>query len=153
MSSRIISLTTTLIPILIIGIGMNVYNSAKSTIDESVSNMQQSEISAFNSTFEGYEGTQTGSQTKALIGDLIVNASTYEDEVSKIPGVTIVDKINKEGDSIEDAKKPEESDDVEEYKNNLTEIRNKLEDKHTYNIELEYEDELVNEIKISYENY
>ena len=151
MSSRIISLTTTLIPVIIIG--MSVYNSAKSTIDDSLTNMQQSEVTAFNSTFEVYEGTQTGSQTKALIGDLLVNSSTYEDEVSKIPEVTIVDKINKEGDSIEDAKKPKNSDYVETYKNNLTEMRNKLENKHTYNIELDYEDELVSEIKISYENY
>lgn len=152
MGSRIISLTATLIPIVLISTSMFVYNSAKSTIDDSVTRMSQSETKAFNSMYESYEGTQNGAQVKVLVGELITNADTYEDEVSKIPELTVIDKVNKDGDDVQNAEKPQRTSDIEEYKENLVEIRNKIESKHTYNIELEYEDELVSEIKISYES-
>ena len=82
-----------LLCILIIAIGMFIYNSAQSTITDSLTSMSTQEIDAFNNQFVSYEGAQTGSNIKALMGRLIGNADTYRDEPAKIPGVSI-DKIN-----------------------------------------------------------
>ena len=78
-----------ILSILIIAIGMYIYNSASSTITSSVSSMSTQEKDAFNNQFTAYENAQTGSKVKALIGVLIANSNTYEDEVAKIPTLTI----------------------------------------------------------------
>ena len=54
-----------LLCILIIAIGMFIYNSAQSTITESMNSMSTQEIEAFNNQFSGYEGVQSGSNIKA----------------------------------------------------------------------------------------
>lgn len=74
-----------LLCILIIAIGMFIYNSAQSTITDSLTSMSTQEIDAFNNQFVSYEGSQTGSNIKALMGRLIGNADTYRDEPAKIP--------------------------------------------------------------------
>ena len=69
-----------LLSILIIAIGMYIYTSAQAQVNNSLTNMNTSEIEGFNSTFSSYEGVQTGSSCKALIGRLISNANTYKEE-------------------------------------------------------------------------
>ena len=54
-----------LLSIAIIGVGMYVFTSVSDTIKKA-SNMSDQEIDAYNSTFEDYEGVQSGSQAKAL---------------------------------------------------------------------------------------
>ena len=83
-----------LLSILIIAIGMYVYSSAQSTINSSLTQMSSSEKGAFNSTFTGYQGNQTGSQVKALIGDLLTNASTYAEEQAKIVNFDVIDWVS-----------------------------------------------------------
>ena len=78
-----------LLCILIIAIGMFIYNSAQSTITESLNSMSTQEIEAFNNQFSTYEGLQDGTQLKSLMVKLIANADTYKDENTKIPGVII----------------------------------------------------------------
>lgn len=77
-----------LLSILIIAIGMYIYTSAQANVNNSLTNMETSEIEGFNSTFSSYEGVQTGSSCKALIGRLISNAKTYKEEPAKIPSVS-----------------------------------------------------------------
>ena len=77
-----------LLSILIIAIGMYIYTSAQANVNNSLTNMNTSEIEGFNSTFSSYEGVQTGSSCKALIGRLISNAKTYKEEPAKIPSVS-----------------------------------------------------------------
>jgi hypothetical protein len=77
-----------LLSILIIAIGMYIYTSAQAQVNNSLTNMNTSEIEGFNSTFSSYDGVQTGSSCKALIGRLISNANTYKEEPAKIPSVS-----------------------------------------------------------------
>ncbi len=84
-----------LIAILLIAIGMMVFNSANSTIKTATSNMSQQDKTAFNQQFSVYEGTKSGSVTKQLIELIATNNSV--DENSKITvsggaGVTVTDK-------------------------------------------------------------
>ena len=77
-----------LLAILIIAIGMYIYNSASATITDSLTNMSTQEIEAFNNQFESYKGQQTGSQISSLAGRIIANSKTYKDESDKVPAVT-----------------------------------------------------------------
>lgn len=54
-----------LLSILLIGLGMYVYTQASGIMNRT--NMDATEINAYNSQFEAYEGTQSGSQVRALL--------------------------------------------------------------------------------------
>lgn len=153
MNSRIISMALILPMVAVISTGMYIYNSSKSSINDSISQMEEVEIENFNKEFSAYEGKQTGSQVKSLLSRLITNANTYEDDLDKIPSLKIIDKINAEEAEVEDATNPTTTDEIEEYVSNLGKIRASVESKHTYNIELKYSlDGYINEIDLIYED-
>ncbi len=66
-----------LLSILIIGLGMGVYNSSKTAMGGA--NLDATELRAHNSQFTAYEGRQKGSEVKALFGAIQNNNTTYED--------------------------------------------------------------------------
>ncbi len=130
-----------LLSILIIAIGMSIYNSASSTINDSVGAMSTQEKDAFNNQFTSYEGAQTGSKVKALIGVLIANSNTYMDEVAKIPKVTVDDQMtvkNSDAASVKEAARPKSASSTDDYVANIGKIRNAAEEKHTYWVEMVY---------------
>ena len=57
-----------LLSILLIGLGMFVYQQAEGAMGKV--NMDPQKVAAYNSEFLRYEGTQTGSQTKALLNTI-----------------------------------------------------------------------------------
>lgn len=65
-----------LIAIMIIGIGMMIYQSASGTINDAMGSVDQIAIDTFNGDLIGYEGTQKGTQVKALITKVITLNST-----------------------------------------------------------------------------
>lgn len=139
-----------LLSILIIAIGMYVYNNAQSTINESLTSMSESEKNAFNSKFIGYEGAATGSQLKALIGDLVTSSSTYAEEPAKIVSFCIDNtKASTTGNNIA---KPKNANSTDNYVTDLGKIRNQIENKHTYWVELVYDAKsgLVHTINVTY---
>ena len=135
-SKALIIACAILLSILIIAIGMYVYSSAQSTINSSLTQMSSSEKGAFNSTFTGYQGNQTGSQVKALIGDLLTNASTYAEEQAKIVNFDVIDWVSSKNQSPASAKQPEKENDTQAYCDSLNAIRNGIENKHTYFVEV-----------------
>lgn len=140
-----------LLCILIIAIGMFIYNSAQSTITDSMTSLSTQEIDAFNNQFTSYEGSQTGSQIKALMGRLIGNADTYRDEPTKLPGVFVnqVNNTNMTGSCtvpVPAAGQPAD------YITGLGTIRNRVETKHEYYVEFNFQDNgLIDFITISYD--
>ena len=58
-----------LISILLISLGIVIYNSAKDAA--STDQMDDFQVSAFNSKFTQYEGKKSGSQVKSLIDDVL----------------------------------------------------------------------------------
>ncbi len=146
-----------LLAILIIAIGMFIYNSAQSTVNDSMTSLSTQEIDAFNNQFISYEGQQTGSNVKALIGRLVANANTYKEEAGKIPTVQVTDKVDFK-DSVEKAKlkaevnHPASEDKVKTYNENLGSIRNKIEAKHPYWVEFVYgASSIISEVLITYD--
>ena len=143
-----------LLAILIIAIGMYIYNSAQSNITGALENMSTQEIEAFNNQFEGYKGQQTGSQVSALIGRLIANANTYRDEPLKVPAVQIKGKVSNSCVSCmaNSTTNHANAGNQQPYISNLAKIKNIVENKHTYTISFEYHDTgVINKIIIAYD--
>lgn len=155
-----------LLSILIIAIGMFIYNSAQSTINNSMQSMSTQEVQAFNNEFMSFEGKQTGSNIKAMIGTLIANANTYRDEPAKIPGL-VFDKINNTkkvsdnkatvaatiafNDSGALVKIPPASQPAN-YVSALNVIRNYVEPKHQYWVTITNQDNgIIDAILVTYE--
>ena len=79
-----------LLAILLISLGIMIFNQAQDTVNNS--GMSQAEITAFNNKFLKYEGTQKGSVVKSLINEVLsTNQTLSESEKVK---VTVVKKGN-----------------------------------------------------------
>lgn len=141
-----------LLCILIIAIGMFIFNSASSTITDSMTSLSTQEIDAFNNQFTSYEGRQTGSNVKALMGRLIGNADTYRDEPAKVPQVFINQLSNTVQNNVDASFSLDDAGDPQEYITNLGTIRNRVETKHEYYVEINYQNNgLIDYIVISYD--
>jgi len=70
-----------LLSIAIIGIGMYVYQMASSTVSKA--NMTSQEIDAYNSEFVKYEGTNNGSQVRAMLDVIRSHNLINDDDASK----------------------------------------------------------------------
>lgn len=71
-----------LLSILIIGLGMAVYNNASST--QGKADLSSNEISAHNSNFEAYRGRVKGQQLRTLVSMINKNNTEYDDRPIKI---------------------------------------------------------------------
>lgn len=139
-----------LLCVLIIAVGMFIFNSSSGTTTDAMTSMSTQEIDTFNKQFDIYEGLQTGVQIKNLIGVLLGNANTNRDEPTKIPGVGINKCVNTDTKALH-AQVPEAGE-VSSYIDVLSQIRSKVEKKHEYWIELSYQDNgLVDYITITYD--
>ena len=79
-----------LIVILLIGVGMMVYQGAQGSIQEAVSRMNQQEKQIYNEQFTQYEGTnKKGSQVKALIQAVSTNNSENKEVPEKSVGLDL----------------------------------------------------------------
>ena len=84
-----------LIAILIIGVGMMIYNSAQGSIEGATSQVAQQEVEMFNSGFAQYEGKRSGSQVKALISSVLNNNNKYGENGDNVPEKVV--KVTGEG--------------------------------------------------------
>lgn len=143
-----------LLSILIIAIGMFIYTSSQSTINDSLTQMNTQEIEAFNSQFTIYGGAQTGAKLKSMVGTCIANANTYKEEPAKLPVVSIDKYSEKLGTNNNTANRPNsggDTGDLNNYINTLATIRNNMENKHTYNVDFGYSNNgVLTSITITY---
>lgn len=128
-----------LISILIIAIGMYIYTNSESSIRNATSQMSTQEKSAFNQTWYTYEGSQLGSNCRALIAQIISSNSTNVNEASKlislkVDGETVTPEIN----NIQSEA--------------MTELRNNIDIRHTYTVNTSQNETtgLVDMITITY---
>ena len=68
-----------LIVILLIGVGMMVFNGAKENVDSSLDTVSAQQVQVFNSQFAAYEGDQKGSNVRAL--NQAIQASNAKSDV------------------------------------------------------------------------
>lgn len=77
-----------LLAILLISLGIMIFNQAQDTVNNS--GMSQAEIATFNNQFLKYEGTQKGSVVKSMINEVIASNS---DDNHKNNNATVSVKI------------------------------------------------------------
>lgn len=99
-----------LMAIMLISVGLLIYQSAQGTIDQAMSKMSSQEKTVFNDSFLSYEGTQTGSNVKALISSIITNNTTATEngedhKIVSFQGQTETDKLTAERTKIVSGKK------------------------------------------------
>jgi hypothetical protein len=73
-----------LICILLIGVGMLIYNNAMQNIEGGMSSMDENAKLQFNTKFTQYEGKKSGANVRALIGNIITNNSTNQEVEGKL---------------------------------------------------------------------
>ena len=78
-----------LICILLIGVGMLIYNNAMENIQGGMSSMDENSKLQFNTKFTQYEGKKSGANVRALIGNIITNNSTNQDVDGKLVELVI----------------------------------------------------------------
>lgn len=146
-SKALIIAASVLLAILIIAMGVTIFNKAQNSAD--TSNLDQTEINMFNKKFERYADNQLGSQVKSLISFAISNANTNKADPEKLPSFKLINK----DDSEEKAPgKKTASDKLENYIDALSGIRGALVSTHTYKVTLYYTGTgLIDEIEIDYD--
>ena len=73
-----------LIAILLIAIGMKVFNSASGVVDSAGSNMSSQEKTMYNKQWDMYKGTQSGSTCLQLLSDIASNNANKSN-----PGIAV----------------------------------------------------------------
>ena len=140
--------------VMIMIVGMNVsssiYRNSRNSISEAGSQIAQQEIISFNQQWNTYEGAQGGNNIKAVLQKLIANCNTNAQEEQRLVDVVC-------SRATEDDEKTEiiiTSENVEESVLELQTLRNKIDARHTYHVQIEYDSKtsLVNKIIIRYEN-
>ena len=77
-----------LLAILIISLGIMIYNQASGVVNNNA--MSEVDISTFNNKFTQYEGTNVrGSQVNALLQQIATNNVTYQDDTSRQVEVSV----------------------------------------------------------------
>ena len=77
-----------LLSILIISLGIMIYNQASGVVNNNA--MSEVDISTFNNKFTQYEGTNVrGSQVNALLQQIATNNVTYQDDTSRQVEVSV----------------------------------------------------------------
>lgn len=127
-----------LLSILIIAIGIYVFNQANSTITSSMTSMNTQEKEAFNNNFTTYQGENSGSNVKALLTRVSANLDTNKDEKDKVPVVilrTKDDTATTLGDTMRSLNYTKTNDSTD-YAKQISRIRNKINAKHQYLVDM-----------------
>ena len=135
-----------LLSILIIAIGMYIYNSSTNSIYSAADQISSQEQQSFNSQWESYDQVQPGSSVKNMITKLISNAQVNEEEKTKLPNISYQAA---DGDEVVNVESTVNDPNVAGF----NAARSQLETKHNYYVELHYAADtgLVDMIAIHYE--
>lgn len=82
-----------LLSILIIALGIYVFNMAKNATNTDA--LDELAINTFNANFESYSGKQTGNQVKTLLNNVISSAGTNQNSDERLPDITYIDANSK----------------------------------------------------------
>jgi hypothetical protein len=136
-----------LLSILIIAIGMYIYNSSTNSIYSAADQISSQEQQSFNSQWESYEQNQPGSSVKNMISKLISNAQVNAEEKTKLPDLLY--EATESSDTAEQVESKVGSTNVK----GMNTARSNIETKHNYYVELHYASDtgLVDAIYIHYE--
>lgn len=133
--------------VLILSMGLFTFNSASTVVE--VDRLDAIEIQTFNEPITQYEGLQTGTQVKALIGTLITNTGYNDGFDDRLPDIEYVPN---NGPDVDDSLLYIESDSINTHIDLMSQLKSKIANTHEYNVEIEYNNDngLVEKIIIIY---
>ncbi len=142
-----------LLSILIIAVGMFIFTSSQTTIQEGATQISTQERNAFNQQFIQYEKKQGGANVGQLIQILIANCNSNAEEKDKLPDLVLE---YKEG-QICYAVSSNKGDTANTKGPNVTgfsKAKTKLEARHTYYVTPSYNPDtsLVDLVVVEYDN-
>lgn len=141
-----------LLSILIIALGIYVFNMAKGSFDGN--QLSEMEKSTFNQQFSIYEGKQAGSTIKNLIDKIIANASTNSGAQDRLPTIQYTQGNGSVASgtyafNVQITSGTDNS--VNDCINDMNTLRTSISDKHIYNVSYTMNtDGLVDNITIAY---
>jgi len=141
-SKALIIAASILIAILIIALGVTIFNSAQDAA--STESLDTAEINMFNQKFEKYStGTGEsilGSQVKTLVSTLISNASTNKDDPIKVPSLngSAVTAVVSGGITGGETVTKNNSAGLQTYIDNLSKVKNNINSTHSYTVTCNY---------------
>jgi len=134
-----------LLSILIIALGIYVFNMAKSATD--TNQLDTAAKNTFNAQFEQYEGRQVGSSVKSLLSYMINNAGTNADSEDKLPDIEYVAGGSEAARNYTNITSSVGNTGTSD----MSGLRSALSATHYYNVSIDYaSDGLVNKVTISY---
>lgn len=138
-----------LLSILIIALGIYVFNMAKAATN--TDSLSELEVSTFNQRLTNYQGKQIGSSVKELIGNLITGATTNKEADDKLPDILYVDSASK-GPTLSDDLSNIVSDVSNINIDNMSNLRKKISASHYYTVEFDTDNStgLINLVTITY---
>ena len=137
-----------LLSILIIALGIFVFNAAKGAVN--TDQLDATEKQTFNAPIEQYEGEQIGSSVKQLLSELISNAGNNKDADERLPDIEYKD-TNAKGPNMPANIKSINSSVANTNTGLMSGLRSKISNTHYYTIDIEYNDSgLVSKITINY---
>lgn len=141
-----------LLAILIIGIGMYIYSSSHNTLESAKDQMSEQDKTSFNQQWNTYEGAQGGNTVKTLLQKIIANCNTNAQEAQRLVDVFFAkgtDTNDRQNIQITVANAKTDNGAISA----LTTLRNSIEARHTYFVNIEYSGKtsLVNRIIIRYD--
>lgn len=140
-----------LLSILIIALGVYIFNMAKSSVNTDT--LDSLDISTFNSQFTQYEGDQLGSSVKSLLTAIIASNNTNSDAEDRLIEVTY---DNTEGPSTMSSYATTYTitvDTVGDVSTSLGKLSSALSNTHHYYIEFEYDSSGTGYVKYCTINY
>lgn len=136
-----------LIVILLISVGILIYNGALGNINAATSQADAQAIMGFNARFELYEGTQTGTAVKNLLKEAIfVNSGDDKSAAAIIDNIGIYSSSNDILDNITNATMKHALTDRwygVRYVENIQILSNLIKKNSKYNISFEYKEKGV----------
>lgn len=119
-----------LLSILLISLGIMIFNQAQDTVTNS--GMTEAELTSFNNKFLKYEGKQKGSMVKSMIQDVKSSNDNASDNHTIIVKLTGTEKSGKNVDS------------------NDLKTTSSIDNKHTYTVKMVYTANRITEIDVAY---
>ena len=134
-----------LLSILIIAVGMFIFTSSQTTIQEGATQISTQERNAYNQQFIQYEKKQGGANVGQLIQILIANCNSNAEERDKLPDLVLEYKQGQVGYVL--------SDNLETNVSGFSKAKSKIEARHSYYVTSEYNPKtsLVDLVVVEYE--
>jgi len=150
-SKALIMAAAVLVAIMIIALGVTIFNKAKGSSD--TTSLDTAEITMFNQKFERFAGDNvSGSNVKSLLSFAISNAGTNRDNHMKLPQIIIYPyDIQTEDTSHRHAtaKGADAQQKIEDYINAISSFRKGIKSTNKYSIDLSYSEAgIVNTVTI-----